>query len=46
VVESAITLVEGLQPVAGEILTIVAESHKPFRQQFTLSFVVTILALW
>jgi len=42
-VKSAVALVESLQPMAGEILAIVAKSHKPFPQQFTLPFVVTIL---
>jgi len=42
-VKSAVAFVESLQPMAGEILAIVAKSHKPFPQQFTLPSVVTIL---
>ena len=41
-VESAVTLVEGLQPTAGKIRAFIAEQHQPFPQKFTLPFVVTI----
>jgi len=41
-VKSAVAFVESLQLAAGEILAIVAKSHQPFSQQFTLPFVATI----
>ena len=45
-VKSAVALIEGLQMLAGEILAIMAKSHKSFPQQFTLLFVVTVLVPW
>ena len=45
-VESAVALIKDLYSSAWEIPTFIAKSHQPFLQQFTLSFVVTILAAW
>jgi hypothetical protein len=46
VIESAIALVECLQPAAGKIVAVVAEPHKSLPQQLTVPFVVTILVAW
>jgi len=45
-VKSAVALIKGLYSSAWEIPTFIAKSHQPFLQQFTLSFVVTILVAW
>ena len=42
-IKSAVALVEGLQTLAREISTFIAEPHDSFPQQVTLPFVVTIL---
>jgi hypothetical protein len=45
-VKVTIALVESLEPRAGKITTVITEPHKSFSQQFTMSFIMTILTAW
>ena len=46
-VKGAVSLIEGLEPTAGEIIAIIAEPHNPFSKQVALLFHKgTILAAW